>query len=356
MAATKRRVDFTEADDEGFVRLSTVAPKAVKWLWRGKIPSGKITILDGDPDNGKSAVTLDWAARVTTGRPFPGEVGHRPARSVVLVCAEDDVDDTIVPRLLAAGANLKKVVTIPLPRDENGMVEPLTLPDDLNRIERVVRRTNAALVIIDPITAYLGERIDSHKDASVRRATTPLAFLMAELECAAVLVRHLNKDSKESNPLYRGGGSIGLSGAARSTLVVAPHPSGDPNEKVLARVKGNLTTNRDAIGYRLEASDDYDVPVVEWLGVVDVDMSTLLAKKDARLAAPIRDECVKALMEILSDGPVPQVDAERVLKKNGFSDKTIRNAREHLHVETKAERDKGRFVGWMWSLPQLEEI
>lgn len=362
MGATTRAIDFSAVDDgdddPGFIRLSDVEPQKIKWLWHGRIPMGKITIIDGDPDNGKSSITVDWAARVSRGAPFPGETRRVRGRDVVMVCAEDDLADTLVPRLNAAGANLARIVTLALDTDLHGLPQPLSFPDDLNRIRDAVKRTNAALVVIDPFMAFLSSRIQSHNDASVRQATTPLAHLMAELRCAAVLVRHLNKNSTETNALYRGGGTVGLGGAARSVMIVAPHPSGNPQEKVLARVKNNLTAQRGAIGYRLVPSPtDPDHPVVEWLGDVDVDTNALLGKQhDSRKDAPVRDECEAAIQELLNDGPRSVKDVKKLMRELGFTESTIRYATQNMGVvKTPIYRD-GKVEHWEWALPDIEEL
>jgi hypothetical protein len=363
MAATARAMDFTNVDkreddgDPGFIRLSDVTPQKIQWLWHGRIPMGKITIIDGDPDNGKSSITVDWAARVSRGMPFPGETQKRQARCVVMMCGEDDLSDTLVPRLDAAGADRARIVTLALAKDIEGMPLPLSFPDDLNRIRDAVIKTKAALVVIDPFMAFLSTRIQSHNDASVRQATTPLAHLMGELRCAAVLVRHLNKNSGETNALYRGGGTVGLGGAARSVLMVAPHPSGDPQEKVLARVKNNLTAQRSAIGYRLEVSPtDPDHPVVKWLSEVDVDTNALLGKRDARKEAPLRDECETVIHELLKDGPMPAKEITGLLRERDFTNSTIRNAAEKIGVEKHAIYKDGKVEHWEWRLPDIEEL
>ena len=142
---------------------------------------------------------------------------------MVIVCAEDDLGDTIVPRLLAHGADLSRIASVPLERDEHGHVRPLSLPEHQDRLELAIRQVDAKLLVIDPITAYLSETINTNNDASVRRATTPLTDLAQRTGTAILLVRHLNK-SGELKAKYRGGGSIAFTGAARAVLVVEEHP------------------------------------------------------------------------------------------------------------------------------------
>lgn len=140
--------------------------KRLSWVWPGRIPRGKITLLEGDPGRGKSMITADMAARVTNGLAFPSvdsaivKRARGIPRGVVMVCAEDDWEDTIVPRLMAAGADLDRIATLLLERDEDGEVLPLTLPRDLDRIKAAAEAVNALLVIVDPLTAFLGGDVD----------------------------------------------------------------------------------------------------------------------------------------------------------------------------------------------------
>ncbi len=187
-------------------------------LARG-IPLSKLTIIDGDPGLGKSVLTLDLAARVSRGVEMPDGAAGRQG-GVVLLTAEDGIRDTVVPRLDAAGADRSRVLALDLVPDAEGGQQLPRLPLDAPYIDAAVRRMGALLVVVDPLTAYLSERINSHRDQDCRRALWPLTKLAEETGAAVVVVRHLNKGNA-SNPLYRGGGSIGIIGAARSGLLVA---------------------------------------------------------------------------------------------------------------------------------------
>jgi RecA-family ATPase len=211
--------------------LSEVEPERVEWLWPRRIPSGKITVLDGDPDNGKTVLTVDLAARVTAGLDLPDDTPTEAAGAVI-VSAEDGAADTIRPRFDAADGDPTRACLL-------GDEEPLAIPGDIPRLERAVRQVEAALVVIDPIMAFLSGDVNSNGDQDVRRALTPLKQMAERTGAAIVLVRHLNK-TPGGNPLYRGGGSIGLIGAARSELVVGRHPD-DDELRVLAGQKNNLS-------------------------------------------------------------------------------------------------------------------
>ena len=279
--------------------LSEVEPEQLEWLWPGRVPLGKLTVLDGDPGLGKSAMTLDIAARISVGGELPDGERYGPA-GVVLLSAEDGLADTIRPRLDAAGADTKRIVAVSTVPD--GKAERMvSIPKDLGLIERAIRRVGAALVVVDPLMAFLSGDTNSHKDQDVRRALAPLAALGEKMRAAVVIVRHLNK-TEGGNSLYRGGGSIGIIGAARSGLVVAEDPE-DPERRILAPNKNNLAKPPSSLVFGLGTAPNGAVRVI-WHG-----RSALSA--DQILQPPADDEDKSALSEAkkflrdeLRNGPV----------------------------------------------------
>jgi AAA domain-containing protein len=197
------------------VRLADVQPERVEWLWPGRVPAGMITLLDGDPALGKSTITIDLAARVTTGAPMPlttaddskpGIIGD-----VVILTAEDHLGATVRPRLDAAGGDARRVHVLTGIARAADPDAPIVLPTDVAELETVIRDNKARLVVIDPLMAFLGADIDSYRDQDVRRALAPLAKVAAATGAAIIIVRHLRKSAGAA--LYRGGGSIGIIGA-----------------------------------------------------------------------------------------------------------------------------------------------
>jgi putative DNA primase/helicase len=347
----------SKATGIGFTDLSTVKEEQVRWLWQGRIPFGKISILEGDPDLGKSMVTCDLVARVTTGRPFPGAQqgprnrASRLGRGVILVLAEDDLADTVVPRLRAAGANLAKVKVITLPRDDEGNLVPITIPEDLNELRKGITEQRAKLIVFDPITAFLSKDINSHNDASVRQAMTPLAEVAQATGSAILLIRHLNK-SGDMKALYRGGGSIAFSGAARSVLTVNRHPDDPANLRVLSHVKGNLTSNhRQSIVYEVEA-DLEGIPTVVWGDEIDLTADDIMKKADARKEAPARDDATDFLLDLLGDRKeVLAKEAISLARDAGINERTLRRAAKVMGiVSTKVHNEKGHIIDWVWLL------
>src|SRR5215213_9478885 len=230
------------------VALSQIAPEPLHWLSPCRLAAGKITLLDGDPGLSKSTLLCEIAARISRGGPLP-DGDAAPPRPVVLMSAEDDPYDTIRPRIDAAGGDPRRVIAFAtLPHDaSHGTLG--AIPDHLSVIEEIITRTRAALLIIDPLVAFLARGHSADSDQGVRRAFHALKGLAERTGVAIVAVRHLNK-SMTANPLYRGGGSIGIIGAARCGLLLAPDPE-DAERRILASTKDNLGLPPPSLAFRL---------------------------------------------------------------------------------------------------------
>jgi AAA domain len=339
------RVFADDQLDVHFTRMADVEPEDVSWLWPGRIPFGKLTVLDGDPKTGKSTMMLDLAARLSTGSPFPD--GHRldgPA-DVVLLTAEDGLADTVRPRLDAAGANVKRIAVLDWAKayDKDGTVteRPPSLPRDLPDLETFVTRHGAALVIIDVLNAFLGADVDGYKDQDVRRALMPLAKMAERTGAAIVAIRHLTKQ-RTGNALYAGGGSIGIVGAARSVLLVAVDPD-DDDRRVMASVACNIAAPVSALGFRLVA-DEHGSKVV-WLGDVAHTADALVSPRSGE-DRTARDEAAEWLGEFLADGARPATDVKDAATAAGINPRTLRRAKKQGGVEHR----KDGSGPWFWCL------
>jgi hypothetical protein len=337
-------------DDLAVIRASKVTPQRVDWLWRGYLAFRKIGCMDGDPGLGKSAVAIDLTARTTTRSPMPdGSIPDGPYR-VLILSAEDGVEDVIVPRLAAAGANRDFVDILDHVNDGTGP-RPIELPGDVARIQRRVEAEGHALVIVDPLTAFLGGQINSYKDQDVRRALYPLK-LMAEATGAAVLVvRHLSK-SVDANPLYRGGGSIGIIAAARIGLLVAPDPD-DDGRRVLAVTKSNLAAKPPALAYRVIEDELYGCVRITWEGPTEHTAADLLGRPVDRVA-PKRDQAEDFLREGLAEQARPVAWLQQAAKAKGVSWRTVERAKAALEVIVERRGEPGKRGGgssW-WRLPE----
>jgi RecA-family ATPase len=360
------RPDVDEVTPLPTLGFQDVATRRVEWLWRGRIPYGKVTIFDGQPGQAKSSVALDIAARLTHGRGMPdGVVPERGAGGVLIVSAEDDPADTVAPRLLAAGADLDRARFFGLQRDDAGNIVPLAIPDDLRRLACTVQEHDLHLVVIDPLVAYLNERVDSNNDASIRRALGPLNLTAAETGAAFVGIRHLNKGVGLS-ALDRGGGSVGIGGNARSVLLFAAHPDQEenPNLRVMASAKGNLAARPSTLGYRVDEElvqlDDGHVvglPVIVWQrDPVHLSADQLVGfKADARKDTPERDAAAEWLEDVLADGPLPAKELQKLADQAGHAWATVKRAKDGVARSVRERNADGSTGQWLWRLLRGED-
>jgi hypothetical protein len=305
-------------------------------------------VLAGDPGLGKSLLTINLAAKVTR-----GEIG-RGAGNVLMLTAEDSLAHTVVPRLRAAGADLRRVRFASLCQD--GFDTSILLPDNIRTLRRLLLAHEAALVVIDPLIAHLAAQINSWKDQTVRAALTPLHRLAEESGTAALVVAHLNK-GQGFDPLQRLGGSIGIPAAARSVLLLARDPD-DPDEvmgdqRVLAHVKSNLGELSISLALSIDASEnasDVTVPRILDRGVSPYTGAQLLGTDRAPRGSKIA-EAADFLRKQLSDGTRTSVDVEKAAKSHGISERTLKRARKLLGVESDKDGLNG---GWLLSLPGLD--
>jgi AAA domain len=305
-------------------RVADVPRERVTWLWPDYLPAAKVVVLDGDPGLGKSTVVADLAARITVGKPMPDGSGGGDPRAVVLASAEDGLADTIRPRLELAGADLTRVAVIEAVELPEGRTAPLELPGDLEALEAVVR--------------------------DVRRALHPVKDMAERTGAAILVVRHLRKAATDS-AVQRGGGSIGIIGAARVGLMVARDPA-DPGRRILAVTKSNVGAIPPAMAYRLLPDDKLGVAAVAWEGPTDHRADDLLSAPVDR-PAPKRELAEGLLRELLADGPRPRSDIEEAAEEAGVGWRTVEATKAELGVydERRPEPGKrGRGASW-WRLP-----
>lgn len=261
---------FTGESRTPGVLASEVERSAIDWLWRGRLAYGKLSIVDGDPGMGKGLLGIDITARLTTGRAMPDEEPRtrREPCSVILVTPEDEPNDTIVPRLEAAGADLARVrILNTITTEGAGLDEPterpVTFPRDLPYLEQAIDAMDARFVIIDPIMACLDAEVETKNDQKVRAALQPLKQLVARRQVACLVMRHLNKSGGDK-AMYRGGGSIAFTGLARVAMLLAEHPD-DETQVALAVVKSNIATRKLAtLGFTITTEHEDDAPHIVW--------------------------------------------------------------------------------------------
>ncbi len=302
--------------------LSEVETQQVDWLWHRRIPLGKITILDGDPGMGKSLLSIFIAACVSTGQPMPDGAPGKQGK-VILIAPEDAAEDTIKPRVEAAGGDPSQVLMIDnmdlLNIKDTKKIKinerPFSLAQDMGILEQAIKQTGTILVIIDPLMAVLGRNIDSSRDQDVREVLNPLAQVAERTGCAILIIRHLNKGSSD-NILYRGSGSIGIIAVARIGLLVAHDPD-DEQKRVFATIKNNLSKIAPNLSYQI-AENEQGAPYIQWLGENHHTTSTLL--RPGTNMSFERQAIMKALKE--ADSPL---DTKEISELTGLKYESLRS-------------------------------
>ncbi len=324
-------------------RMSDIEPKPLRWLWPGFLPLAKLSLIGGDPGLGKSMLTLDLAARVSTGSPWP-DGSQCPRGEAILLNAEDDPEDTIRPRLDAAQANPEKVHELFAVRETNGSESMFSLEKDVALLEAtLIANPDVVLVVIDPISAYLGKS-DSYRETDIRNILSPLQALAAEYDVSIIYVTHLNKNSGAS-AVYRMTGSTAFVGVARAVFAVDKDPD-DKDRRFFAPVKANLSIDCVGMAYRVTTTNE-GIPRIEW-----ESEPIAISAQDLLCAGPDRGEASEAeefLRDALDGGEqIPVTDIFRTGKEQGFSEKQLRIAKEKIGAQHKRTGFQGKSV---WYLP-----
>lgn len=319
---------------------TNVEVREINWLWYPFIPRGKVTILQGDPGEGKSTFMLTLAAYLTRGEALPfTDCGEPPDPITVLYqSTEDDYDDTIVPRFIKAGGIRDRLAFI----DESEY--PLTFDDE--RILEGIKQTGAKLLVLDPLASYIGD-CSLNASNEVRQKFNALINASRETDCAIVVVNHMNK-MPGLKAIYRTPGSIDVAGAVRSILLLA-RDSDEEDKRYLVQTKMNLASKGDALEFRIE--DDG----IKFTGITDKTADEILRKQDFVSGIGRPDvklqEAKEVIEELLAAGTaVPAEDCEAVLKKNGIRRSTAQTAKRELGIESVRIQDR-----WYWKLPETDE-
>jgi putative DNA primase/helicase len=327
------------------INLGTVVPKSVSWLWPNRIALGKLSIFVGDPGLGKSQALIDVIARVTTGNGWPDNPsGFNQAGSAVLLSAEDDIEDTILPRLLAAGGDPNYVTVlqgIEFSIDDKSPKRQrcFNLERDLPALEQAIDALpDCRFVGIDPISSYTGET-DSHKNAELRGLLAPVAELAARRNIAVGAVTHLNKSSG-SRALHRVTGSLAFVAAARAAWLVAQDQA-EPKRRLFLQIKNNLAADPGGLAFTIA-----DGPCLAWeQGVVTTTADDALREDTQK--EKTRDREKAWLQKQLANGPQTQECLRSYANETGFHWRTIQRAASDIGVE----KFKSGFQGkWSWRL------
>ena len=333
-------------------KLSTITPERVEWLAEGLIAVGKLNIIAGLPGCGKSLTTCSLASALSTGSFWPPANKNLPLTNVLLIGGEDDINDTVVPRLIAAGANLDHIENFDVIQENNGVERSFSLETDLHVLKDKIVQDNVGLLIIDPITGFLGRK-DSYKDADVRSLLIPLSQLAAELKLTVLAIMHLNKGEPTGSALKKVSGSIAFSGVARNVAVLGKHPS-DDNKRILVSAKTNIGRDGKGNAFIINPAivcNGIETATIEWLDEkVTITADELLSSSTTQDPSALQ-EAKEFLLELLKNGPIDsaQVLAEAAL--NGISEATLRRAKDKLGVVSMRSGGIGKNGKWDCSLP-----
>ena len=325
------------------LHLDTVTPSSVEWLWHPYLPLGKLVVLSGDPDVGKTWLGLAICSMVTTGNFSGVDAPNGSPANCMFLTAEDGLDDTIVPRLDMLGADRARVTTITgwTHHSDTGEVEegPVEL-GDLEILQKAVEQVRPRFVFVDPLQAFLGASVDMHRSNETRPVLARLAQLAADYELCCVLNRHLRK-SADAKAIYRGLGSIDFTAAARSELVAARDPEASSTEAkfILAHSKSNLAPRGRAMRYELQPN------LFVWSGACDLTADMLVAppEQQADLQPSARDEARGFLLEELRERPVLSRDVRRQARGVGISDSTLDRAKREIGFRAFKDQEQ-----WYW--------
>lgn len=306
-----------ELTEMNLIKMSDIEAKEVEWLWYPFIPYGKLTIIQGDPGDGKTTLVLNIAAALTQGKGFENDMNVEEPMNVIYQTAEDGLADTVKPRLEQAGAECSKVLVI----DESE--KSLSMTDE--RIEKALDETGARLLIMDPIQAYLGGGTDMNRANEAREITKHLAIIAEKKNCAIVLIGHMNK-AGGIKAAYRGMGSIDFIAVARSVLLVGRVPGID-NRRAVIQIKNNLAPMGHAKAFDL-SEDGF-----EWIGNYEISVEEVLggySYKESKL-----DQAKQIFRELAKDKDrISSLELIELAKAEGISKRTMDTAKKELGIKS----------------------
>ena len=314
------------------IKMSDVQSQEIEWLWYPFIPYGKLTIVQGDPGDGKTTLVLNIAAKLSNGEGFDNDMNVQEPVNIIYQTAEDGLADTVKPRLETAGADCDRIMVI----DERD--KSLSMADE--RLEEALQQTNAKLLILDPIQAYLGGSMDMNRANEARDMTKKLGALAEKYRCAIILIGHMNK-AAGNKAAYRGMGSIDFFAVARSVLLVG-RVEGEPNIRAVVQIKNNLAAFGHPKAFQLSGGGfkwlgDYEITADEVLGGIEPKANKL--------------EQAKQMLRELADksNSVLSNEVFEMAEMQGISKRTLENAKKELGIRARKSNNS-----WYWELDKVK--
>lgn len=319
--------------------LADVEAEELTWLIEPYLLEGKLTGLEGDPGVGKTWVGCAFATMVSTGKPMEGAEGFKVSEqgNVLFCTGEDGLGDTLRPRMEGMGAELKRIYAYdePLVLDEAGVL----------KLENEIVACEAKLVVVDPLVAFMGGKVDAYRANEMRAMLRPLADLAKKHKCAIVLIRHLTK-AATAKAVHRGQGSIDVAAACRAVMLVGADPN-DRTRRAVTLTKMNLAADTHSAGFTIENG------AFKWTGHSNLTPSSLLAAEGTEETISALEEAKKFLKEMLAEGPMPSSQVKAAAKEQDITLATLRRAQDEIKVKSVAVREHGKrgVQEWEWQLP-----
>ena len=316
------------------INMSDVESKEISWLWYPFIPYGKLTIIQGDPGEGKTTLVLNIAAVLSKGQGLDEHMNPEQPLHIIYQTAEDGLADTVKPRLEKAQADCNNIFVI----DETDV--SLSMLDE--RIEQAILKEKAKLMILDPIQAYLGAKMDMNRANEARDMTKHLGQVAERTGCAIVLIGHMNKNAG-GKVAYRGMGSIDFFAVARSVLLVG-RVEGEPNIRAVVQIKNNLAQFGHPKAFELMESG------FKWLGDYEITADEVLggiAPKANKL-----EQAKRMLRELAeTSNTVQSNEIFDMAEEQGISKRTLENAKKELCIRARKINNS-----WYWELDKIKQI
>jgi hypothetical protein len=354
----------SNADDVVLVCAADIVPRPLDWIWTGHLLRGSQELLSGLPDHLKSVIQIGWVACATARLPWPNGAPAIEPMNVIMLTAEDTLDQIVIPRLLAAGANMSRVQIIKCIKTDERTKRQFLLAEDLERLEWSVKKIgDVGLITIDPITAYMGGKTDSHKATEVRAQLGPLKDFSEHMNIAISTITHPPKSAGARAIDHFIASQAFIAACRVGHLVVTEMEDNDfgdraPTGRMLfTNVRNTAHDGKmPTLAYRKEKAvvnqaDGITAPRIVWEGSVNITSDEAVAALSAKKQSDQQIKVQAFLRELLKDGKqVPQKEIEEAAEAKGFTAKQLRTAREKLGIHT--DKEKGTMSGgWVWQLP-----
>ena len=334
------------------IRATDIRPQGIDWIWREHLASGKLHLIAGMAGTGKTTIALSLAATLTTAGTWPDDTQCRWSKNVLIWSGEDDIDDTLLPRLLANGANTDRIFFISGKKD--GEKRPFDPASDMpGLLEKAKKLGNVGLIVVDPIISAV--RGDSNKNGDVRQGLQPIVDMALELKCAVLGVTHLSKGGEGRNPLERVTGSLAFGAVARIVFGTAKNTDEGDNQAsyTFMRIKSNISQTGDGFYYDFEQSvvpghSHINASKIVWRGKAEGSPGQLMANdkealKDERSK---RQEAIDFILAELANENVSAADMIKNAAKVGIKEKTLLRAKHDLNIKSVRRLDS-----WLWLSP-----